>query len=63
LQDKSERDFRNQLPMTFVLPDASVDRLRPAAATIMLESAVLREVLKDIGARMVGQPKKRPAGP
>jgi NTE family protein len=41
LQDKSERDFLNQLPPTFVLPNASVDRLRAAAATIILEWAEL----------------------
>jgi NTE family protein len=31
LQDKSERDYLNQLPTSFHLPDEAVDRLRAAA--------------------------------
>ena len=36
LQDKSERDYLNQLPTSFALSDEAVDRLRAAAATIIL---------------------------
>jgi NTE family protein len=38
LQDKSERDYLNQLPTSFHLPDAAVDRLRAAARTLILNS-------------------------
>jgi NTE family protein len=31
LQDKSKRDYLNQLPTSFALPDEAVDRLRAAA--------------------------------
>ena len=31
LKDKSERDYLNQLPTSFVLSDEAVDRLRAAA--------------------------------
>ena len=56
LKDKSERDFLNQLPTSFVLPDEAVDRLRAAAATILLASPELREVLKEAGASIVDAP-------
>jgi NTE family protein len=54
LHDKAERDYLNQLPTSFVLPDEAVDRLRAAAAKLILESPDLRQVLKDAGARIVG---------
>ena len=50
LRDQAERDYLNDLPTTFVLPEASIDRLRAAAAKIILESPDLREVLKMAGA-------------
>jgi NTE family protein len=56
LKDKSERDYLNQLPTSFVLSDEAVDRLRAAAATIILSSPDLQQVLKDEGARLVNQP-------
>jgi len=61
LRDKSERDYLNQLPTTFVLPDESIDRLRKAAATIILESPDLREVLKGAATRVAGQPRREPS--
>jgi len=53
LKDKSERDYLNQLPTSFHLSDEAVDRLRAAAATIILESPDFQKLLKDEGARMV----------
>jgi NTE family protein len=52
--DVSFADFLNQLPTSFVLSADAVDRLRAAAATIILDSPDLREVLKKARARIVG---------
>ena len=60
LKDKSERDFLNQLPTSFVLSADAVDRLRAAAATIILDSPDLREVLKNARARIVDPPMTTP---
>jgi NTE family protein len=56
LKDKSERDYLNQLPTSFVLPGEAVDRLRAAAAKIILESPEFQHVLMDEGAHMVYEP-------
>ena len=56
LKDKSERDYLNQLPTSFVLSDEAVDRLRAAAVTIILNSPDLRQVLTDEGARPLNRP-------
>jgi NTE family protein len=56
LKDKAERDYLNQLPTSFVLPAEAIDRLRAAAATIILDSPDLREMLKNAGARMLERP-------
>src|SRR6516165_5805321 len=56
LQDKSERDYLNQLPTSFALPDEAVDRLRAAARTLILNSPDLRQAMKDAGANMVERP-------
>ncbi len=56
LKDKSERDYLNQLPTSFVLSDEAVDRLHAAATTIILESPDFQQPLKDEGARIVGRP-------
>jgi NTE family protein len=53
LADKAERDYLNQLPTSFVLPPEAVDRLRAAAATIILSSPEFQRLLKDAGARVV----------
>lgn len=53
LKDKPERDYLNQLPTSFNLPDDAVDRLRAAAATIILGSPDFQRLLKDEGARIV----------
>jgi len=52
LKDKSEREFLNQLPTSFVLPDEAVDRLREAAGTLVLGSPDLRAALRDAGLRL-----------
>jgi NTE family protein len=55
LKDKSERDYLNQLPTSFHLPDEAVDRLRAAARTLILNSPDLQQALRDEGARVVDQ--------
>jgi NTE family protein len=56
LKDKFERDYLNQLPTSFALPDEAVDRLRAAAQTIILNSPDFQQVLKDEGALIVDRP-------
>jgi len=47
LKDKAERAYLNELPTSFALSAEAVDRLRAAAAKIVLESPDLREALKN----------------
>ena len=47
LQDKSERDYLNQLPTSFVLTSEAVDRLRAAARTLILNSPDLQQAMKN----------------
>jgi NTE family protein len=56
LNDKSERDYLNQLPTSFHLPDEAVDRLRAAADELILNSPDLRQALRDEGARILDRP-------
>lgn len=53
LADKAERDYLNQLPTSFVLPPEAVDRLRAAAAKIMVASPEFHRLMKDTGAQIV----------
>jgi len=46
LTDKKERDYLNQLPTSFALPAAAVDRLRAAAKHIILASPDFQEMLQ-----------------
>jgi NTE family protein len=46
LKDKAERAYLNELPTSFALTAEAVDRLRAAAAKIVLESRELHEALK-----------------
>jgi NTE family protein len=46
LKDKAERAYVNELPTSFALPAEAVDRLRSAAAKIVLESPELRDAMK-----------------
>jgi NTE family protein len=56
LADKAERDYLNQQPTSFVLSAEAVDRLRVAAGTIIMASPEFQRVLKDVGAKVVGDP-------
>jgi NTE family protein len=56
LKDKTERDYFNELPTSFYLPAEAVDRLRAAAATIVLDSPVLKEVLRAEGGHTLDPP-------
>lgn len=56
LQDQAEFEYLNGLPTTFVLPGEAVDRLRAAAATIILASPEFQRLLKEIGAKIVSEP-------
>ena len=56
LQDQAEFEYLNGLPTTFVLPEEAVDRLRAAAATIILASPEFQRLLKEIGAKIVSEP-------
>ena len=47
LQDRAERDYLNQLPTSFVLSPEQVDRLRAAAASILVASPDLMEALAE----------------
>jgi NTE family protein len=60
LKDKSERDYLNELPTSFVLPSEAVDRLRAAAATIIFDSPILQQVLKAEGGRKVDPSAPKP---
>jgi NTE family protein len=57
LQNKSERDYLNQLPTSFALPDEAVDRLRAAARSVILTSPDLQQALRDQRARLVERPE------
>jgi NTE family protein len=61
LKDKAERDYLNELPTTFVLSDEAVDRLRAAAAKIILDSPDFLEILKGAGGRIVDRPISSPS--
>jgi len=60
LKDKAERDYLNNLPTSFSLPREAVDRLRAAAASIILDSPDFREVLKQAGGSIVNPLKTVP---
>jgi NTE family protein len=60
LEDRNELEYLNNLPTSFVLPDAAVDRLRAAAGTIVLASPEFQRLLKDAGARVATE--STPAG-
>jgi NTE family protein len=55
LKDKAEFDYLNQLPTSFVLPPEAVDRLRAAAATLVMDSPEFKRLLKDLGAKLVAE--------
>src|SRR5206468_4670636 len=55
LKDKAELEYLNQQPTSFVLPAEAVDRLRAAAATIIMASPESQRLLTDMGARIVSE--------
>jgi len=57
LSNRTEFEYLNELPTTFKLSDAEVDRLRAAAGTIILESPDFQRLLKDAGAEVVAKPE------
>jgi NTE family protein len=61
LQDKSERDYLNELPTSFALPDQAVDRLRAAARSLIVNSLDLQQALRDQGARIIQVPAAQPS--
>jgi NTE family protein len=56
LKDKAEFEYRNQLPTSFVLPPEAVDRLRAAAATLILDSPEFKRLLENGGGKLVAEP-------
>ena len=56
LKDKSEFEYLNQQPTTFVLPPEAVDRLRAAAGTIIMDSPEFQRLLRDLDAKVVPRP-------
>jgi len=56
LKDKAELEYLNQLPTSFVLPAEAVDRLRAAAATLIMDSPEFKRLLRDVGAKLVAEP-------
>jgi NTE family protein len=57
VKDKAERDYLNNLPTSFALADEAVDRLRAAGGSILLASPEFQRLLKEVGARIVTDPK------
>ncbi len=60
LKDKDERDYLNQQPTSFVLPEEAIDRLRAAAGTIIMDSPEFRRLLKDAHADLIFTPNPAP---
>jgi len=56
LKDRAEFAYLNELPTSFVLPPEAVDRLRAAAATLIMDSPEFKRLLKDLGAKLVAEP-------
>jgi NTE family protein len=54
LPDKTERDYLNTLPTSFVLDDKAVDRLRVAAKDAILASPEIKRLVENGALRMVG---------
>ena len=58
LADKSEFEYLNEQPTSFVLPPEAVDRLRAAAGTIIQASPEFRRLLNDIDTKVVTDAKQ-----
>ncbi len=53
LSDKAEQYYLDHLPTSFSLTDEDVDRLRTAAAKIILDSLEFQRLLNEMGARVL----------
>jgi NTE family protein len=53
LGEAALRDYLNELPTSFALPDEAVDKLRTAARRILQASPDFQRFLKDTGASIV----------
>ena len=53
LKNETERDYLNQQPTSFVLPDEAVDRLRRAAGQIISDSPDFQRLLQSVKAGIV----------
>jgi NTE family protein len=56
LKDEAERDYLNQQPTSFVLPDEAIDRLRKAAGQIIMDSPDFHRLLLSVKAGIINQP-------
>ena len=50
LPDRKEREYFNNIPTTFSLPEEQVDRLRDVAGRLLYSNKEFRKLLDDIGA-------------
>ncbi len=53
LKNQAERDYLNQQPTSFVLPDEAIDRLRSAAGQIISDSPDFQRLLQSVQADIV----------
>jgi NTE family protein len=58
--DLAEREYLNELPTSFVLPDEAVDRLRAAAGLILRHSPDFERLLRASGATSQPAPTVKP---
>ena len=56
LKDKTEQEYLNEQPTSFVLPPEAVDRLRSAAGIIIQNSPEYQRLLKDLKLKAVTEP-------
>jgi NTE family protein len=49
VSDVAEREYLNQLPTSFALPDEAVDRLRKAAREVLLQSPGFKRYTRELG--------------
>jgi NTE family protein len=56
LKARAKVEYLNTPPPSFVLPAEAVDRLRAAAASILMASPEFQRLVKDVGATIVSEP-------
>lgn len=52
LPDRKEREYFNNIPTTFSLPEEQVDRLRDVASRLLYSNGEFRKLLDDIGGKI-----------